>query len=267
MDKFMGEVEAYRRINMPTISNFIREDEIVETAHECDGHRWETEHLSPGTVEKLISAGAQLIAVLGYKGDNSPYQFIIFVEKAQRWFGWDLTRYSGEEVFQLQSREPGHVMSAPRAPHGWNPVMPEVTEGEFIACFASVFFFSSSAESTDDPLVFARKMGETEYEGWQGGAKFGTLATPNGRGWIYQTISRRQLIWVPAGEEGVVFFRGLEKSYFLRSCFGGTDLLSEPEWLEEALSKVVLVKRPVDYGDGQPVKEVDNSDFFAEIAS
>ncbi len=147
-----------------------------------------------------------------------------------------------------------------------DPVFQGVSLEQFIG-------FASSALMTDrevrTPRELAVKMASRPYEPWWGCACFYALPTPQEEwGWAYETVSGRQLIWLPGG---TVFTRGLRESQNFRDwveeALGNAVKLAEPEWLEDALMLSISVDRPcVPCVDDDESSARDNEGFFTAIS-
>lgn len=189
---------------------------------------------------------------------------ILFFKKDGLFFGWNIYEcVSGVECYS--TGRPDHICSSPNV-LGWNPAQVGVSLPEFINLACSFFRpVKEDGEEETENLDHFVKMVESRpvrYQAGIRGASFMVIPTPEGWGYVYETNSARQFIWLPGD---IVITRGLEESTSLRASLGGTDLIPEPDWLDQALDQALQIKRPAE-GDGENIP-VDNQEFFAKISS
>ena len=127
------------------------------------------------------------------------------------------------------------------------------------------YIFGVSAET---PADFIKVMGATPYQPWYGCASFAAIPTPNNEwGWVYETISHRQLIWLPGD---IVLTKNFRNSEIFRGWveaeFGEPIPGDEPEWLGAALSLALMVERPSD-ADATDNTDNNTDDNNAELLS
>jgi len=130
--------------------------------------------------------------------------------------------------------------------------------------FVSYIF---GVEGQETPADFIKVMEATPYQPWYGCASFAAIPTPSNEwGWVYETISHRQLIWLPGG---IVLTRNMKDSEIFRGwieeAFGQPEPIPEPEWLERAMSLALIVKRPIDDPDIDDVEAADNAELLSAI--
>lgn len=148
----------------------------------------------------------------------------------------------------------------------FDPGFKNVKLKDFIKFLCKVFFVEDKEIKT--PYRFSQEVAERAYESWQGGAQFYALPTPQNKwGWMYETISERKLIWLPSKK---LLTRGMKESQNFREelerNFGRAGELSEPEWLEAALTLRIEVQRPCIYDyRRERISEPNNDLFFASI--
>ena len=194
-----------------------------------------------------------------------------FDQSTQKWYGWECyPRHRGTPVFWRVLNDPDKpdfVSDEPKdsAEFFTDPVFQGVSLERFIGFISSVFMTEREVKA---PQEFAAEMANRPYESWAGCASFSTIPTPqNEWGWVYGTISGRQLIWLPGD---TVFTRGLRESQNFRSwveeALGEAVELAEPEWLEAALTLALAVDRPCVSEYGQEPSEARNEGFFAAIS-
>lgn len=113
---------------------------------------------------------------------------------------------------------------------------------KFIETVSEIFW---ADEAHKNPVSFAREMISRPYILWCGGASFYVIPTPyNEWGWMYETISGRQLIWLPGN---IIYTRYLQDSVnfrgWLEDTLGAPLRLEEPRWLNTALEIAIVVPR------------------------
>lgn len=200
------------------------------------------------------------------------YAIIWFYDQTtQKWNGWECyPRHRGTPVFWSVLNDPDKpdfVSDEPKdsAEFYKDPVFQGVSLEKFLGLISSVFWADGEVKT---PQEFAAIMATRPYESWAGCASFYAIPTPqNEWGWMYETISSRQLIWLP---RDVVFTRGLRESQNFRGwvekALGPATELAEPEWLEAALTLAIGVDRPCVSKYGQESSEAHNEGFFSAIS-
>jgi len=201
------------------------------------------------------------------------YTIIWFYDHGiRKWYGWECDpRHRGTPVLWRVLNDldkPDFISDEPKdsAEFYKDPVFQGVSLEDFIGFISSVFMTDGEVRT---PQRFAQEMAVRPYESWAGCASFYAIPTPqNEWGWAYETISGRQLIWLPGD---VVFTRSLRESRNFRGwveeALGEPIELAEPEWLEAALTLALVVDRPCISEYGQEPPEAHNEGrFFAAIS-
>ena len=200
------------------------------------------------------------------------YAIIWFYDQnTLKWLGWECyPRHRGTPVFWRVLNDPDKpdfVSDEPKDSKEFykNPGFQAVNLEKFLGFISSVF---RTEREVKTPLEFATSMADRPYESWYGCASFCALPTPqNEWGWMYETVSGRQLIWLPGD---MVFTRGLRESQNFRGtveeALGKAIELVEPEWLDAALTLALAVDRPCVSEYGQEPSEAHNEGFFAAIS-
>jgi len=131
--------------------------------------------------------------------------------------------------------------------------------------FVSYIF---GVEGQETPTDFIKVMGATPYQPWYGCASFAAIPTPSNEwGWVYETISHRQLIWLPGG---IVLARNMRDSEIFKGWveaeFGQAISEDEPQWLDSAMALAIEVKRPRDSNEeADEPDEADNTELIQAI--
>lgn len=208
----------------------------------------------------------QPVAFTKSKNDGMLIWFYDYVSK--NWKGWTC-QSCGTPVFcriKGDPDKPDFISDRPKDSEEFytDPVFQRVNLKKFIGFISDVF---GSDKEVKTPQEFATSMASRPFDSWQGCASFYAIPSPqNEWGWVYETISGRQLIWLPCD---MVFTRGMRESQNFRStveeALGASVELAEPEYLDAELTLAIKVDRPCISEYGEEPSEVQNESFFAAI--
>jgi len=187
-----------------------------------------------------------------------------------KWLGWECDSHHRGTLGLWRvlgdPDSPDYVADEPKdsADFYTDPVFQGVSLEQFIGFASSVLMTDGEVTS---PRQLAEEIASRPYDTRRGGASFYAIPTPQDKwGWVYETVSGHQLIWLPGD---VVYTRGMKFSKNFRGDvegnFGAAASQSEPEWLDAALTLALAVNRPWVGEYGEEPHEVDNEGFFAAI--
>jgi hypothetical protein len=184
-----------------------------------------------------------------------------------KWLGWEGDEMNSSLRVVGDLDKPDFVSDVPKNSVDFytDPIFQGVSLEKFFGFVSSVFWIEGEVKT---PLEFAEAVAARPYQSWGGCASFYAIPTPqNEWGWGYETVSGRQLMWLPGD---TVFTRGLRESQNFRDvvegALGAVIELAEPEWLKAAFTLALVVDRPSVSEYGQAPSEAKNEGFFAAIS-
>lgn len=184
------------------------------------------------------------------------------------WHGWECDILCGADAHWeiLHPEAPDHIAEAPKdaAEFFPNPVFDGVDLQMFMKLVSTIMWVGPAKT----PEEFAVVVADRPYRSWDGCSTFSAIPTPSNKwGWVYQTLSGRQLIWVP--EENRVYTRDMRLSQIFREnleeMMGEPTKREEPCWLNAALTLELVVDRPCILEYSTEPTPADNRLFFSAI--